>query len=204
MSRCLLVGGGAVAACLLIALLGRKKAEKEADPAFVAGKYGLGLHAAASLRWAERADVPAIRRLIVELAVYEKEPASVVEVTEQELLRDGFGPRAVYRCLLAEIGGETVGLALVHYSYSTWQGRCLYLEDLVVSAPHRGKGIGGLLLKTVAAVAQAEGCKRLHWGAFDWNSNALEFYDKCGANRETGWANLRMERPAIDALLAMD
>ena len=77
-------------------------------------------------------DVGEIRRLIVGLALYEKEPASTVEVTEDELRRDGFGAQPVFRCLLAEVESVAIGFALFFYNYSTWQGRCIYLEDLYV------------------------------------------------------------------------
>ena len=127
-------------------------------------QYGLGTHTtkkgtSVTIRLATESDVGEIRRLIVGLALYEKEPASTVEVTEDELRRDGFGERPVFRCLLAEVDSVAIGFALFFYNYSTWQGRCIYLEDLYVEESARGTGTGTLLLKTVAAIAHAEGCQ---------------------------------------------
>ena len=136
-------------------------------------QYGLGTHqtkkgTSVTIRLATVEDVSEIRRLIVGLALYEKEPEETVEVTLDELRRDGFGAQPVFRCLLAEVDGAAIGFALFFYNYSTWQGRCIYLEDLYVDESARGTGTGTLLLKTVAAIAHAEGCKRMSWQALDW------------------------------------
>ena len=136
-------------------------------------QYGLGTHTTkkgtnVTIRLATVDDVSEIRRLIVGLALYEKEPEETVEVTEDELRRDGFGAQPVFRCLLAEVDGVAIGFALFFYNYSTWQGKCIYLEDLYVEEAGRGTGTGTLLLKTVAAIAHAEGCKRMSWQALDW------------------------------------
>ena len=183
-----------------------------------------------TIRLATEADVGTIRRLIVGLALYEKEPASTVEVTEEELRRDGFGAQPVFRCLLAEVEGVAIGFALFFYNYSTWQGRCIYLEDLYVEEAARGTGTGTLLLKTVAAIAHAEGCKRMSWQALDWfvcgvhgveggreryaidatrhscehrNTPALDFYKALGANRLDSWVNLRLGKAELTQLLGI-
>ena len=171
-------------------------------------QYGLGTHqtkkgTSVTIRLATEADVGEIRRLIVGLALYEKEPASTVEVTEEELRRDGFGARPVFRCLLAEVDGVAIGFALFFYNYSTWQGRCIYLEDLYVEESARGTGTGTLLLKTVAAIAHAEGCKRMSWQALDWNTPALDFYKALGANRLDSWVNLRLGEKELTQLLGI-
>ena len=170
--------------------------------------YGLGTHTtkkgtSVTIRLATEADVGTIRRLIVGLALYEKEPASTVEVTEDELRRDGFGAQPVFRCLLAEVDGAAIGFALFFYNYSTWQGRCIYLEDLYVEESARGTGTGTLLLKTVAAIAHAEGCKRMSWQALDWNTPALDFYKALGANRLDSWVNLRLGEKELTQLLGI-
>ena len=196
--------------------------------------YGLGTHTtkkgtSVTIRLATEADVGTIRRLIVGLALYEKEPASTVEVTEDELRRDGFGAQPVFRCLLAEVDGAAIGFALFFYNYSTWQGRCIYLEDLYVEESARGTGTGTLLLKTVAAIAHAEGCKRMSWQALDWfvcgvlvvtgreryaidatrhscehrNTPALDFYKALGANRLDSWVNLRLGPTELTQLLGI-
>ena len=171
-------------------------------------QYGLGTHTtkkgtSVTIRLATEADVGTIRRLIVGLALYEKEPAETVEVTEDELRRDGFGAQPVFRCLLAEVDNVAIGFALFFYNYSTWQGRCIYLEDLYVEESARGTGTGTLLLKTVAAIAHAEGCKRMSWQALDWNTPALDFYKALGANRLDSWVNLRLGEKELTQLLGI-
>ena len=171
-------------------------------------QYGLGTHTtqkgtSVTIRLATESDVGTIRKLIVGLALYEKEPAATVEVTEDELRRDGFGARPVFRCLLAEVDSVAIGFALFFYNYSTWQGRCIYLEDLYVEESARGTGTGTLLLKTVAAIAHAEGCKRMSWQALDWNTPALDFYKALGANRLDSWVNLRLGEKELTQLLGI-
>lgn len=172
------------------------------------GAYGLGTHttkigASVTIRLATVDDVSEIRRLIVGLALYEKEPAETVEVSLDELRRDGFGAQPVFRCLLAEVDNVAIGFALFHYCYSTWQGKCMYLEDLYVEEAARGTGTGTLLLKTVAAIAHAEGCKRMSWQALDWNTPALNFYEALGAYRGDSWVNLRLGKAELPALLGL-
>ena len=171
-------------------------------------QYGLGTHTtkkgtSVTIRLATVEDVSEIRRLIVGLALYEKEPEETVEVTLDELRRDGFGAQPVFRCLLAEVDSVAIGFALFHYCYSTWQGRCIYLEDLYVEESARGTGTGTLLLKTVAAIAHAEGCKRMSWQALDWNTPALDFYKALGANRLDSWVNLRLGEKELTKLLGI-
>mmetsp|Transcript_22855 Transcript_22855/g.68339 ORF Transcript_22855/g.68339 Transcript_22855/m.68339 type:complete len:185 (-) Transcript_22855:9-563(-) len=171
-------------------------------------QYGLGTHTTkkgtkVTIRLATEADVGTIRKLIVGLALYEKEPEETVEVTEDELRRDGFGAQPVFRCLLAEVEGVAIGFALFFYNYSTWQGRCIYLEDLYVDESARGTGTGTLLLKTVAAIAHVEGCKRMSWQALDWNTPALDFYKALGANRLDSWVNLRLGEKELTQLLGI-
>lgn len=179
------------------------------DVPFKEGKYGLGTHASTkggpiTIRLATKADVATIHKLIIGLAAYEDEPPSTVEVTESDLVAHGFGPVPLFHCLLAETeSGEAAGFALVYNSYSTWQGPCIYLEDLYVDKAHRGRGVGGLLLKSVAALAYSRSCKRVHWNALDWNTPALEFYDSIGAKVMKEWLTLRLYRPQMADLLEL-
>ena len=175
---------------------------------FEAGRYGIGTHptkggGTATIRVAESGDAATILRLIRDLAVYEKEPVSTVEVTEAEFVRDGWGPAPLFRVLLADVDGEAVGFALFHHTYSTWQGKCVYLEDLYVAEAARGRGVGTLLLKTVGAVAHGEGCKRFNWQALDWNTPALDFYKALGAARLDSWVNLRVGKAELPKLLGL-
>ena len=135
-----------------------------------------------NIRSATREDVALLRALIRELAAYEKKVHKTV-VTEEDLLRDGFGPQQKFRALIAEWEGETAGYALFFYFYSTFQGRpALFLEDLFVPDRFRGKGIGKALLAAVAKLAIEEECFGMRWEVLDWNTPAIEFYKRLGAD----------------------
>ena len=134
-----------------------------------------------TIRPTTRDDVPQLLGLIRELATYEKKRHKAV-VTEENLLRDGFGSEPKFRMLIAEWQGEAVGYAAFFYFYSTFQGRgALFLEDLFVLEKFRGKGIGKALLVAVCKLAVEEGCFALRWEVLDWNRPAIEFYEKLGA-----------------------
>ena len=152
------------------------------------------------IRKAERRDVPDIRRLIGELAGYEREPHQAL-ATEEDLLRDGFGASPRYLCLMAEWGGALAGFALYFHNYSTWQGKWgLYLEDLFVRPQHRGRGIGKALLVELARVAVREGCGRFQWQVLDWNKPAIDFYEKLGAKALAEWVTMRVDGEALERL----
>src|ERR1043166_1541180 len=130
---------------------------------------------------ATRDDVSTLLTLIRELAIYEKKRHKAV-VTEQDLLRDGFGPQPKFRALIAEWDGQPAGYASFFYFYSTFQGRpALFLEDLFVLDQFRGKGIGKSLLASVAKLAIELECFGLRWEVLDWNRPAIEFYERLGA-----------------------
>jgi len=134
-----------------------------------------------NVRSASREDVPLLLSLIHELATYEKKRDKAV-VTEDGLLRDGFGPQPKFRALIAEWEGEAAGYASFFYFYSTFQGRpALFLEDLFVLEKFRSKGIGKALLVAVAKLAIEEKCFGLRWEVLDWNRPAIKFYGKLGA-----------------------
>jgi GNAT superfamily N-acetyltransferase len=154
------------------------------------------------LRAAAETDVPAIRSLIRELAEYEREPAQAV-AAEADLLRDGFGPAKRYSCVMAFWDGEVAGFAFYFHNYSTWQGRRgLYLEDLFVRPPLRGKGIGKALLVELARIAVREGCGRFQWQVLDWNAPAIAFYERLGAKALKEWVTMRIEGEALERLAA--
>jgi len=109
-----------------------------------------------TIRAATANDVGLLKALILELAEFERERDQVV-ITEADLVRDGFGPQPKFRALIAEWEGQAAGYALFFGFYSTWEGRPgLFLEDLFVREPFRGRGIGRALLAKVAGMAQRE------------------------------------------------
>jgi GNAT superfamily N-acetyltransferase len=157
-----------------------------------------------SIRVATPADVPLILDLIRGLAAYEREP-DAVKTTEADLLRDGFGERPCFECLIAVTGeGEAAGFALYFYNYSTWRGRSgIHLEDLFVRPQFRGQGIGKALLARVAARAAEQGCVRLQWDVLEWNQPAIDFYQELGAQFLDEWRIMRVNDQAIGALASL-
>jgi len=154
------------------------------------------------IRPAEPADVPLILELIHELATYEREPRAVV-ATEADLLRDGFGGRPFFQCLIAEWDGAAAGFAFYFFNYSTWRGRPgIHLEDLFVRPEFRGKGIGRALLIKVAEVAVDNKCARFQWDVLDWNQPAIDFYHSLGAKFMSEWRIMRVSGEALAALAA--
>lgn len=152
------------------------------------------------VRRAEARDVPAMLRLIVALAVYEREPDAVL-ATEETLAATMFGPGAQVFAHVAELDGRVEGVALWFQTYSTWTGRpSLYLEDLFVSEALRGTGAGRALFQALAREAKARDCARIDWAVLDFNDSAKAFYTKLGARKSDGWEPWRIEGAALEAL----
>ena len=141
------------------------------------------------LRRGVEADLPRVLALIQELAAYERAPEAVTNTLEA-MRHDGFGPAPIFGFFVLEAADEAiVGLALYYTAYSTWKGRMLYLEDIVVTEPARRGGFGRLLFEAVVAEARATGAQRLKWQVLDWNEPAITFYKKLGATIESEWLN---------------
>lgn len=153
-----------------------------------------------AVRKATPEDIPAVLRMVKELAVYEREPEAVV-ATEEDFLRDGFGEKASFRAHVATWNREPIGFALWFFTWSTWRGRkCLHLEDLYVDQAHRKRGAGLALMKTLAQEAVAAGCARFVWQVMDWNQPAIDFYEKLGADVMKEWIAVRLHGPALESL----
>jgi len=122
-----------------------------------------------------------------------------VVITEVDLVRDGFGPQPKFRALIAEWEGQAAGYALFFGFYSTWEGRpALFLEDLFVREPFRGKGIGKALLGKVAGIAQHENCYGMRWEVLDWNQPAIDFYQRLGASFLDQWKSVLLTGEALE------
>src|SRR5260370_37217133 len=153
-----------------------------------------------SIRNAVASDVPLILTFSRGLAEYEREPNAVV-ATEEDLLRDGFGPEPKFRCLIAEWDSKAAGFAFFFHNYSTWRGRPgLYLEDLFVLPELRGKGIGKALLQSVAQVAVRENYYGIRWMVLEWNEPALKFYESLGATILGEWETMLLTGEALKKL----
>lgn len=141
-------------------------------------------------------DMPQVLRLIKELAVFEKEPNAVI-ITIDTLVKEGFGKNPLFTCFVAEVEKEIVGMALVYDRFSTWKGRSIHLEDLIVSEKIRGTGVGKALYSKVIAYAAAQKVKRLEWVVLDWNEGAIKFYEKNGARMLKDWYIVQMDEEGI-------
>jgi GNAT superfamily N-acetyltransferase len=148
------------------------------------------------IRDATKEDMAQVLKLIQELADFENEPEAV-EVTEDELIRDGFGAQPAFKCFVAEVDQKVVGTAIVFNRFSTWKGKILHLEDLVVSQSMRGKGIGTALLDEVVKHGHQLGVKRINWEVLDWNENAIALYEKKGANILRDWDVVHLNETGI-------
>ncbi|TPN83877.1 GNAT family N-acetyltransferase [Aquimarina algicola] len=153
------------------------------------------------IRDAHQQDMPQVLNLIQELAVFEKEP-DAVEVTVEELIKEGFGEQPLFHCFVAEVEHTIVGIALVYYRFSTWKGRSIHLEDLIVKESMRGTGIGGALYAEVLKYAKTKGVRRVEWVVLDWNQNAIDFYEKSGAKLLKDWYLVQMDKEGVNKFVA--
>ncbi len=148
------------------------------------------------IRPATRADIARVYELICELAQYEN-AREQVQTTPAILERDGFGENPLYQLLVADDGDDNsshvVGMALCYFRYSTWQGKRLYLEDLIVTEAVRGQGVGTALLNATIELARRTECSGLMWQVLDWNEPAISFYRKFGVRIETDWNTVHLD-----------
>ena len=152
------------------------------------------------IRKAEKTDLPEILNLIKELAAFEKEP-DAVEVDIEDLEKEGFGPKPLFTCFVAEVQGKIEGMALVYFRYSTWKGRTVHLEDLIVRENKRGTGLGSALYKKVIEYAKEQGVKRTEWVVLGWNTPAIDFYKRSCATVLTDWHTVQMNEQAMKSFL---
>lgn len=141
-------------------------------------------------------DMQAVLDLIQELAEFEKEPEAVV-ITVDDLIRDGFGSHPLFHVFVAEVDQTIVGIALYYYRYSTWKGKTIHLEDLVVKQSVRGTGIGYALYSEIIKQGKIDKVRRIEWAVLDWNTPAIEFYENSGAKVYDEWKIAQMDEQSI-------
>ena len=155
------------------------------------------------IRKATKNDMPSVLELIQELATFEKEPDAVV-VTVDDLVRDGFSENPLFQCFVAEEENEIVGMALYYYRYSTWKGKTIHLEDLIVKENKRGTGAGFALYKEIIKQGKAENVRRIEWNVLDWNTPAIDFYEKSGAKVLGDWRVVHMDENGIKNFISLN
>jgi len=145
-------------------------------------------------------DMPAVLELINELAIFEKEPEAVV-VTVADLVRDGFGEQPLFHVFVAENQSEIIGMALYYYRFSTWKGKTIHLEDLIVKESQRGTGAGFALYTEIIKQGKKDNVKRIEWNVLDWNTPAVDFYIKSGAKVLDDWRVVHMDEQGVTSFL---
>ncbi|MDA8595779.1 GNAT family N-acetyltransferase [Flavobacteriaceae bacterium] len=152
------------------------------------------------IRKSEAKDMVFVLELIKELAFYEKE-ANEVAISEVDLIRDGFSNPPLFSCFVAEVESTIRGAAIFYNRYSTWKGKTVHLEDLIVQEAYRGKGIGKALYSAVMEEAWSQGVKRVEWNVLDWNEPAIKFYESTGAKVLRDWDTAQMSFDSLKSFL---
>lgn len=162
-----------------------------------------------NIRRGKSEDMVAVLDLIQELAIFENEPDAVL-ITAEDLVRDGFGENPLFHLFVAEVESDPsdsqqakqiVGIALYYYRYSTWKGKTLHLEDLVVKEKMRGTGLGYALYSEIIKQGKKDQVRRIEWNVLDWNTPAIDFYEKSGAKVLRDWNNVQMDEAGITDFL---
>jgi len=147
-------------------------------------------------------DLPRVLELIKELAKYERALNEVTNTLDM-LEADGFGSNPVYGFFVAGEANDIHGIALYYYRYSTWKGKRLYLEDIVVTQNQRGKGIGKLLFEATMKKVIDENCTGMMWQVLDWNQSAIDFYKRYHTRFDNEWINCHLESNQIRSFLKL-
>ena len=146
-----------------------------------------------NIRKAIKEDCKSMMQLIIELAVYEKAPEEVT-VEFDHFVESGFGEDPVWWAFVAETENKVVGFALYYIRYSTWKGQRMYLEDILVNEPWRGKGIGKLLFDELIKEVKEKKFSGMMWQVLEWNEPAIHFYKKYeDVNFDNEWVNCSFE-----------
>lgn len=149
-----------------------------------------------TIRRGLKPDLPKVLELIQELATYEKAPDEVA-VTIAEMERDGFGDNPIFKFFVAEAEGKIVGISLYYIKYSTWKGKCVFLEDIIVTESYRKYGIGKKLFDEVVKVAKEMNARRMEWQVLEWNEPAIKFYEKVNSHFDSEWVNCKLSEKQI-------
>lgn len=161
------------------------------------------------IRKGEKKDMKVVLELIQELATFEKEP-NAVNLSVSDLERDGFGDTPLFYTFVAEVNFDKkgnsidpkiVGIALYYYRYSTWKGKTIHLEDLIVKENSRGSGFGFALFSRIIEQGKIDSVRRIEWSVLDWNVEAINFYKKSGAKIMEDWRMAQLDEKGINEFL---
>ena len=152
-----------------------------------------------TIRKGEKKDLPAVLSLIKELAEYEN-AIEEVTITLEDLEKDGFENHNWYSFLVAENNNEIIGLSFYWIRYSTWKGKFLFLEDFIIKEQYRRHGIGSRLFEETIKICKELSLNGMVWQVLDWNTTAINFYQKYNANISNSWLNGRLTKKQIDSI----
>ncbi|WP_353570929.1 GNAT family N-acetyltransferase [Candidatus Albibeggiatoa sp. nov. BB20] len=144
-----------------------------------------------AIRQGQIDDIKGIFNLVKELAIYENALAELTN-TEQRMREDGFGEKPYFHTFVAELEQQIIGVALYYFSYSSWKGKSMYIDDLIVTEEYRHTGVGQSLFKACIEEAKQQQVYKLHWQVLDWNAPAIDFYKKIGATFDAEWINCKI------------
>lgn len=153
------------------------------------------------VRKATKEDMPDVLELIKELAVFEKQP-NAVQINIDTLVAEGFGNQPLFTCFVSLLEGQIVGMALCYFRFSTWKGRSVHLEDLIVKESKRGQGVGMALYKRVMEYAASFNVKRVEWVVLGWNTPAIKFYEKTGAIILKDWYLAQFDQEGLSNFIS--
>ena len=142
-------------------------------------------------------DLDQILNLVYELAIYENAKEEV-ENSIEDMKIDGFGEYPVFGFLVAEDQDKILGTGVYYFRYSTWKGKILYIEDLIVSEQFRKGGIGSKLMDEIIIEAKRTNCNGVQWQVLDWNEPAIKFYRKYKPKLDGEWINFRINKKQLD------
>jgi GNAT superfamily N-acetyltransferase len=145
--------------------------------------------------------MPEVLELIKELAVYEKQP-NAVQIDVDTLACEGFGNQPLFTCFVSLIEEQIVGMALCYFRFSTWKGRTVHLEDLIVKESKRGQGVGMALYERVMEHAASFDVKRVEWVVLGWNTQAIKFYEKTGATILKDWYLAQFDQEGLSNFIS--
>lgn len=145
-------------------------------------------------------DMQSVHNLIMELAIFEKEP-NAVDITVADLINDGFSENPRFKIFVAEENEIIIGIALFYERYSTWKGKTIHLEDLIVTKNRQKIGAGKALYSAVLNYAYENDFNRVAWEVIDWNTNAIEFYKSTGATYLNDWSVVQMNKENLSKFI---
>lgn len=157
--------------------------------------------ASITIRDGKESDIETIFTLVEEQAVHHQVDLDSISNTPKQMYQDAFGPRRYFDFLVAEENGNIIGVAVYYFIYSTWKGKSLYLEDLIITQSRRGQGIGQLFMQSLAEEAVKQGARKMKWQVADDNHGAIRFYERSSADLDPNWINCELDQEQLTGMI---